>query len=176
VLRALAELLPRARNPFQIIVGTSAGAVAAGVLAAEAHHWRRAVAGLEQVWANFRSSQVFHVNARHMLRAGAHWVLALVSGGLVLSPPRSMLDNTPLRELLGTHVNCTGIRRSIARGHLRAFALCSTSYGTTHSVAIFDAVDSIPNRTQVQPVGTRTEHTVHHVMASPELPLLSKPI
>src|SRR5438034_6751435 len=31
VLRALAELLPRARNPFQIIVGTSAGAVAAGV-------------------------------------------------------------------------------------------------------------------------------------------------
>src|SRR5256885_4211412 len=98
VLRALAELLPRARNPFQIIVGTSAGAVAAGVLAAEAHHWRRAVAGLEQVWANFRSSQVFHVNARHMMRAGAHWVLALVSGGLVLSPPRSMLDNTPLRS------------------------------------------------------------------------------
>jgi len=29
VLRALAEMLPRARNPFPIIVGTSAGAVAA---------------------------------------------------------------------------------------------------------------------------------------------------
>src|ERR1700704_3179643 len=67
VLLALAELLPRARNPFQVIVGTSAGAVAAGVLAAEAHHWRRAVAGLERVWANFRSSPGFHVNARHML-------------------------------------------------------------------------------------------------------------
>ncbi len=37
VLLALAEFLPRARNPFQIIVGTSAGAVAASVLAAEAH-------------------------------------------------------------------------------------------------------------------------------------------
>src|SRR4030081_1748881 len=84
VLLALSELLPRSRNPFQIIVGTSAGAVAAGVLAAEAHHWRRAVAGLEQVWANFRSSQVFHVDSRHMMRAGAHWVLALISGGLVL--------------------------------------------------------------------------------------------
>src|SRR5579864_8316706 len=100
VLLALAELLPRSRNPFPIIVGTSAGAVAASVLAAEAHHWRRAVAGLERVWANFRSEQVFHVNTRHMMRAGAHWVLALVSGGLVLSPPRSMLDNSPLRELL----------------------------------------------------------------------------
>ncbi|MGH8304117.1 MAG: patatin-like phospholipase family protein, partial [Steroidobacteraceae bacterium] len=74
VLLALAELLPGARNPFQVIVGTSAGAVAASVLAAEAHRWRRAVAGLERVWANFRSSQVFHVDAPHMLRAGAHWV------------------------------------------------------------------------------------------------------
>src|SRR5580692_2373613 len=135
VLLALTELLPRARNPFPIIVGTSAGAVSAGVLAAEAHHWRRAVAGLEKVWANFRSSQVFHVDARHMLRAGSHWVLALISGGLVLSPPKSMLDNTPLRELLGVHVDCAGIRRSIARGHLRAFALCSTSYSTGRSVA-----------------------------------------
>src|SRR6202012_840859 len=76
VLLALAELMPRARNPFGVIVGTSAGAVAASVLAAEAHQWRRAVAGLERVWANFRSGQVFHVDPPHMLRAGAHWVLA----------------------------------------------------------------------------------------------------
>src|SRR5580700_9764050 len=74
VLRALAELLPRSRNPFQVIVGTSAGAVAAGVLAAEAHHWRRAVAGLEQVWANFRAEQVFRVDPWSMLRSGLHWL------------------------------------------------------------------------------------------------------
>src|SRR5579871_1288946 len=96
VLLALAEIWPRGRNPFQVIVGTSAGAVAASVLAAEAHQWRRAIAGLERVWANFRSAQVFHVDPGHMLRAGAHWILALLSGGMVLSPPRSMLDNTPL--------------------------------------------------------------------------------
>ena len=176
VLLALAELLPRARNPFQIIVGTSAGAVAAGVLAAEAHHWRRAVAGLERVWANFRSSQVFHVNPRHMLRAGAHWVLALVSGGLVLSPPKSMLDNTPLRELLGVHVDCAGIRRSIARGHLRAFALCSTSYGTGRSVAFYDGIDSIGDWARVQRIGCRTELTLDHLMASAAIPLLFPPI
>src|ERR1700741_1934861 len=113
VLLALAELLPRARNPFQIIVGTSAGAVAASVLAAEAHHWRRAVAGLERLWANFQSRPAFHVDGVHMLRAGAHWVLALISGGMVLTPPKSVLDNTPLRELLRVHFDCIGIRRSI---------------------------------------------------------------
>jgi NTE family protein len=176
VLLALAELLPRARNPFQIIVGTSAGAVAASVLAAEAHHWRRAVAGLERVWANFRSSQVFHVDAPHMLRAGAHWVLALMSGGLVLSPPKSLLDNSPLRELLGVHVDCPGIRRSIARGHLRAFALCSTSYSSGQSVAFYDGVESIRDWSRVQRIGRRTELTLDHLMASVAIPLLFPPM
>ena len=176
VLRALAEMLPRARNPFQVIVGTSAGAVAASVLAAEAHHWRRAVAGLERVWANFRSEQVFHVDAGHMLRAGAHWVLALVSGGLVLSPPRSMLDNTPLRELLGVHVDCSGIRRSIARGHLRAFALCATSYSSGQSVAFYDAIEAVRDWARVQRVGYRTELSLDHLMASTAIPLLFPPM
>jgi NTE family protein len=176
VLLALAELLPRARNPFQVIVGTSAGAVAASVLAAEAHHWRRAVAGLERVWANFRSSQVFHVDPPHMLRAGAHWVLALISGGMVLSPPKAMLDNSPLRDLLAVHVDCDGIRRSIARGHLRAFALCSTSYSTGQSVAFYDGVDSIRDWSRVQRLGRRTQFSLDHLMASVAIPLLFPPM
>ena len=176
VLLALAELLPRARNPFQVIVGTSAGAVAASVLAAEAHRWRRAVAGLERVWPNFRSGQVFHVDAAHMLRSGAHWVLALLSGGLVLSPPRSILDNTPLRELLHRHVDCAGVRRSISRGHLRAFALCSTSYVSGQSVAFFDGVDSIRDWSRAQRVGRRCEFNLDHLMASVAIPLLFPPM
>ncbi len=176
VLLALAEMLPRARNPFQVIVGTSAGAVAASVLAAEAHHWRRAVAGLERVWANFQSSQVFHVDASHMIRAGAHWVLALISGGMVLSPPKSVLDNTPLRELLRVHVDCSGIRRSIERGHVRAFALCASSYSNGRTVAFFDGIDSIRDWSRVQRVGVRTQVTLDHLMASAAIPLLFPPI
>jgi len=176
VLLALAELLPRARNPFQVIVGTSAGAVAASVLAAEAHRWRRAVAGLERVWANFRSHQVFHVDAPHMLRGGAHWVLALMSGGLVLAPPKSILDNSPLRELLERQVDCGGIRRSIARGHLRAFALCATSYVSGYSVAFFDGFQSIHDWSRATRIGRHCEFTLDHLMASVAIPLLFPPI
>jgi len=176
VLLALTELLPRSRNPFQVIVGTSAGAIAAAVLAAEAHQWRRAVLGLERVWSNFHSDQVFHVDPVHMLRAGLHWVLALVSGGVLLSPPKSMLDNSPLRELLGVHIDCAGIRRSIARGHLHAFALCSTSYTTGHSVAFYDGVDSIKDWSRVQRLGRRTEVTLDHLVASAAIPMLFPPV
>jgi NTE family protein len=176
VLLALTELMPRARNPFQIIVGTSAGAVAASVLASEAHQWRRAVAGLERVWSHFRSEQVFHVDPIHMTRAGMHWILALASGGLILTPPKSMLDNSPLRQLLGVHVDFGGIRRSIARGHLRAVALCATSYVTGHSVAFFDGVEDCNEWSRVQRVGRRTELTLDHLVASAAIPLLFPPM
>jgi NTE family protein len=176
VLRALAQLLPRARNPFPIIVGTSAGAVAAGVLAAEAHQWRRAIVGLEEVWANFRSEQVFRVDPWHMVRAGLHWLFSLVSGGTLAAPPKSMLDNSPLRELLGAHVDWHGVRRSIERGHLHALALCATSYASGHSVAFYDGVDSIREWTRVSRIGRNARLTLDHLMASVSIPLLFPPM
>ncbi len=158
VLLALSELLPRARNPFQVIVGTSAGAVAASVLAAEAHQWRRAVAGLERVWANFRSSQVFHVDTqphaarRRALGAGARFPAAWCS---------RRRGRCSITARCASCWACTsivsGIRRSIARGHLRAFALCATSYSTGHSVAFFDGIDSIREWSRVQRFGQRTD-------------------
>ncbi|HTT01635.1 MAG TPA: patatin-like phospholipase family protein [Steroidobacteraceae bacterium] len=176
VLRALSELLPRGRNPFAVIVGTSAGAVAAGVLASQAHRWRRAVAGLEEVWANFHASQVFRVDTGHMLRAGLHWSLALLSGGLLLTPPKSILDNSPLRELLAARFVWPGIRTSIERGHLRAVALCATSYVTGQSVAFYDGNESVSDWARTQRLGRRTRLTLDHLMASVAIPLLFPPI
>jgi NTE family protein len=176
VLRALTELLPRARNPFPIVVGTSAGAVAAAVIASQAHRWRQAVAGLEDVWANFRASEVFLVDSVHMLRSGLNWILALLTGGLLLTPPRSMLDNTPLRELLAAHIDWSGVRRSIVRGHLRAVALCSTSYATGYSVSFFDGIEEIPDWARSQRLGRRTALNLEHLMASVGIPLLFPPV
>ncbi|MEJ0037417.1 MAG: patatin-like phospholipase family protein [Gammaproteobacteria bacterium] len=176
VLRALAEIFPRGRSPFQVIVGTSAGAVAASVLAAEAVHWRRAVAGLEQVWGNFHAEQVFRVDPVYMCRSGLHWILSLLSGGFLLSPPKSMLNNAPLRELLSKHVDWRGIRTSIARGHLRALALCATSYITGQSVAFYDATDNVRDWARFQRVGRRANLNLDHLMASVAIPLLFPPM
>jgi len=176
VLKALSEIFPRGRSPFQVIVGTSAGAVAASVLAAEAVQWRRAVAGLEEVWANFHAEQVFRVDPVHMLRSGIHWVLSLVTGGFVLAPPKSMLDNTPLRLMLEKRVDWSGIRKSIDRGHLRALALCATSYVTGQSVAFYDARESVHDWARVQRVGRRSALTLDHLMASVAIPLLFPPM
>src|SRR2546430_15818082 len=88
------ELWPRSRNPFQIIVGTSAGGVAAGVLAAEAHQWRRGGAGAERGWGHLPPGQGVYVRFPPMPRARAPWGLAPLFGGVGVGPPRAVPLNT----------------------------------------------------------------------------------
>src|SRR5215831_4468461 len=98
VLKALSHIHRRPEWPFPIIVGTSAGAVSASILAGNVVRWHQSVAEIEQVWANFRVNQVFRADAGAMLGAGARWMGSLLTGG-AMGPPKSLLDNSPLREL-----------------------------------------------------------------------------
>jgi NTE family protein len=172
VLKAVAEIYPGQNNPFRVILGTSAGAVAASVLAARAHHWREAIRSIEQVWANFHVSQVYQVGRRQMFRAGAHWMISLLSAGWLLRAPRSLFDNTPLRGLLQREVHWAGVARNIAAGHLNALALCSTGYGTARSIAFFEAAANISEWSRRHHAGRRCALTHNHLMASMAVPLI----
>src|SRR6202789_2951080 len=113
VLKGVAELLRRGSAcPFPIITGTSAGAVSAIALASDAAHFRRAVYAIERVWRDFRVHHVFKADAVSMLRSGLHWMLAFITGGWLVHPPHSLFDNTPLRNLLRTHLQFDGISRT----------------------------------------------------------------
>ena len=60
VLKAIAEFLPsRARNPFHIISGTSAGALNAVTLAVNARHFRKGVKYLDNIWRNFQVHNIY---------------------------------------------------------------------------------------------------------------------
>lgn len=171
VLKALVDIVPGVRNPFPVIVGTSAGGALAAVLASTVGRWRRAVAALEDVWSNFQVEQVFRVDPPHMLRSGAHWLAALISGGWLLPPPRSLFDNTPLRELLDRSVSWSGIDQNIARGRLRAVALCATGYTSAQSVAFFQSAD-VPAWSRNSRAGRPTTLSLDHLMASLAVPFL----
>jgi NTE family protein len=77
---------------------------------------------------------------------------------------------------LNVHIDFAGIKRSLARGHLRAVALCSTSYVTGHSVAFYDGIEPCTEWSRVQRVGRRTDLTVDHLMSSAAIPLLFPPM
>ena len=172
VLKAIAEFLPNAPNPFRIVVGTSAGAVSAAVLASEAFRWQRAVAALEAVWVNFHVHHVFRTDAFSMLRSGLRWALSLATGGLLLPPPPALFDNAPLRHLLQQRINWRHLQRSIDSGHLDALALCASSYTAATSVAFFQGRTGLPEWSRQQRLGRRCRLDLDHLMASLGVPLL----
>jgi NTE family protein len=177
VLKGIAAMYPpAAHNPFPIIVGTSAGAVSAAVLATEAYQWQQAVGSLERVWANFHVQQVFLVDSWNMLRSGLHWLLSLISGGVLLPPPLALFDNSPLRSLLAHNIQWSDLQRSIDGGDLEALALCATSYGSASSVAFFQGGDKVTEWSRQQRIGRRTSLRLDHVMASLGVPFLFPPV
>jgi NTE family protein len=171
VLKALVDLLPGLRNPFPVIVGTSAGGVAAAVLASNLGSWRRAVVALDDVWSNFRVEQVFRVDAARMMRTSLHWLGALASAGWLVSPPRALFDNTPLRALLAEAVNWSGIAKNIAYGRLQAVALCATGYTSALSVAFFQAAQA-EEWARTSRIGCATTLSLDHLMASVAVPFM----
>jgi NTE family protein len=177
VLKAVARLLPeREPNPFQVICGTSAGAINAAVLAGHAANFERAIADMEQVWANFAASQVYRSDDWTMLKTSLHWLTAAMFGGLGVRNPASLLDNAPLRELLVQNVRFDGIRRAIDQGHLDAIAVTASAYATARSVTFFEARPEQASWTRVRRIGRATRLNVDHLMASAAVPFVFPPV
>lgn len=177
VLKALAELLPRDRaNPFSVISGTSAGAVNSVVLASRAHHFRSAVAELERVWGHFRCHHVYKTDHWTMLKSSMHWMTALVLGGWLVGMPKSLLDNAPLRKLLGNNVHFPRIRDAIEAGHLDAVAVTAAGYASARSTTFFEATHEQEAWERTRRLGKHTELGLDHLMASIAVPMVFPPV
>lgn len=177
VLRAIADLLPaRACNPFPVVAGTSAGAVNAIAIAVYAERFRVAVGNLERVWRNFQVNQVFKSDSVSLLRSMLHWGLAMFTGGLLLSPPKSLLDNSPLRELLGAQFDFERIGRAIDAGQLDAVTIAAAGYSSARSVSFFQGRHDITSWRRLRRAGEPTQLSLDHIMASVAVPFLFPPV
>ncbi len=177
VLRGIADLLRRGSAcPFPIITGTSAGAVSAIALASDAAHFRRSIYAIERVWRDFRVHHVFKADAASMLKSGMHWFMAFLTGGWLVQPPHALFDNSPLWELLRTHLHFDGIPRSLYKTHLHAIGISATCYGNADSVTFFAAEPSAEPWHRVYRKGVRATLTLDHLMASLAIPFLFRPV
>jgi len=177
VLRAIADLLPvRTSNPFPVVTGTSAGAVNATAIAVHADRFRVAVGNLERVWRNFQVGQVFRSDTASMLRSGLHWLFAMMSGGWLLPPPKSLFDNTPLRALLAQQFDFDGIRRAIASGKLDALAMSAAGYINARSVSFFESKAGCTPWSRMRRSGEPAILSLDHLMASVAVPFLFPPV
>lgn len=172
-LKALAQLLPdTAAFPFDILVGTSAGALNATFLASQACNGSQAFHQLAAFWTQLRSNAVYHL-PHTPLSQWSRWATAL---GITLSARTrgAALDSMPLVNTLHHAIDLQGIDRALSARAIHALAITASSYSSgVHWTFCQTAEDmsaahwSRPGRrAEIQPV------TIEHLMASSAIPFL----
>jgi NTE family protein len=181
VLRAIAGLrrgsaAPQRRNPFGVICGTSAGAVNAAALACNADQFDAAVEGIAKVWEDFRAEQVYRADSLGVIRSGAQWLTMLSIGWLVArwrrARPRSLLDNTPLAELLAQMVPLQRLPRMLRGRHVQALAVSASNYSSGEHVTFYQSAAPIAPWVRSQRVAVPTELSAAHLLASSAIPFV----
>lgn len=173
VIKALAELTPRNRNPFPVIVGSSVGAISAAFLAAHATRFNEGVAKLVELWQNLHCRDVYRTDFVSISLHGLHWVLSLTPiASLGLPNPRSLLDNDPLRQFLIDHTEFERISEAVKAGALKALCVTASSYDRGRAVTFFEGAPDIAEWSRARRDGVATRLTVDHLLASSALPLV----
>lgn len=180
VLRALGRIrrevgAPR-ENPFGIIAGTSAGAINAAAIACQADRFDLAVAGLVNVWRHFTADQVYRADAFGVVRTGARWLTMLTLGWALArwrrASPRSLLDNSPLADLLARVVAMDRLPALLNEGHLRALAVTASSYTSGNHVTFCQTAWPFEPWLRSQRVAVPATIGVEHLLASAAIPFV----
>lgn len=180
VLKAVARIrrdcdAPRG-NPFPVIAGTSAGAVNAAAIACHADHFDLAVAGLVDIWHEFTAEQVYRADSIGVIRTGARWLTMLTAGWALARwrkiKPRSLLDNAPLKQLLGRMLQLDRLHDVMQGGHLQALAVTASSYSSGFHVTFYDAVREFKPWTRSQRIAVESPITIDHLLASSAIPFV----
>lgn len=173
VLIAVAELLPNPRvNPFPILCGTSAGAINAASVACLADNFGKAVEMVAHVWRSMHASHIYRADTAGILRSGAHWLSMLVAGWVIRTRPRSLLDNSPLRDLLNRYLDFRGVDHAIRSGALHALSITASGYESGESITFFQGHATAEPWRRVQRLGIRCKINVNHLLASSAIPFI----
>ena len=171
VVKAVRDILGNpVKNPFPILCGTSAGAVNAATLAVYADDFTRAVANLLEVWENMHCSHVYRTDFPSILKSGARWLssLMLVSRG----NPVSLLDNTPLKEMLEKGMPFERIQQHIDAGVLYAVSVTASGYTSGQSVSFFQGGSGLEGWERNQRIGAAVMLKLEYLLASASLPFI----
>ena len=181
VLQAISQILWEAgwrpaRNPFDIICGTSAGAMNAVALACRADNFSEGVQKLLDVWENFTAEQVYRADSLGVLRSGARW-LSLMSFGWLLrkwraAPPASLLDNTPLVGLLHRMLDLPRLDAALSDGLLHALAVTASSYTAGNHITFYQTPAEIAPWVRMQRIALQDQIGVEHLLASSAIPFI----
>jgi len=170
VLLALSDILPTLHNPFPIICGTSAGAINATAIAAHKGEFREAAVDLGSAWGKLEIDNVFRSGWWSLFGGSAKIAASLFNEGIGKKKPLALLDNSPLREFLLSIIPFENLSDRVRSGNLEALCITALGYNSGESVSFFQGNASLRGWRRFRRVGTPTDITVDHLMASSAIP------
>jgi NTE family protein len=182
VLKAIAGMLAQTQKPgaqafpFDVLVGTSAGALNATFLASHAHSGLQAFSQLAAFWERVRSSQVYQLNktSAGAWFAGSHKYLAAINLSRGALAHGAILDNAPLAETLAKAISFESLNAVLKSNTLSSLAVTASSYSSGVHWTFCHSADTTAGEPWHRP-GRRAEFqplSVHHLMASSAIPFV----
>lgn len=172
VLKAISQQFPRSSKlPFQIISGTSAGAINGVAMACYASCFHLGVKKLEWIWRNFNTGQVYYSDYPRVFRQILRGIFSAFQADYANKQAVSLLDNKPLKQMLNKVLDLKRIDRNIIGGYLSSVSVTASCYNNGDSITFFQS-DKAQEWRRAKRCGKRTLLGVHHLMASAAIPLV----
>jgi len=174
----LAEALG-AQPRFDLLCGTSVGAVNACFLASLAHDPARQGEALVEVWRSFRLEEVFHWSALRLAGLPLYVFRQLRSTRLRQVSWRisDFLFPEALSRVVQERVDWARLHRNVREGRLDALTVTATDLGTGRAVVFVESREPLPPWSRDPVVEARArEIGPEHALASGAIPLLFRPV
>lgn len=170
VLKGLSEILPeKMKSPFDILSGSSAGAINCAHLATNIQHFSVAIEKLVYLWSQIKAEQVFKTDFLSLNKFSL--------GLLGEKKLNALLDTAPLRELISKNCDFTKIKKNLEAEFINSVIITANNYDSSSAISFIQTKDqSHVFWRESRRKAVLAEINVDHVMASSAIPMLFPPI
>ncbi|MFO0598376.1 MAG: patatin-like phospholipase family protein [Myxococcaceae bacterium] len=175
IVEALGADQDQARGPvFQVVAGTSVGAINGAWLVAHAHQPGHALSELRRTWGSLRLEEHLQVDVKNLLGWSnpLRWLERARPATRQLG--RSVLDPAGVEALVNRAIRFDWLHDNVDRGLVRAFIVAALHIGTGVTTLFTELAPGVPLTTSRHPRRhSRVERiTADHVLASAAIPAL----
>ena len=163
-----AELREQVR--FDVISGTSIGALTASALASTAHQPATGIRRMVDLWRTLEMERVLRLSVKDMLS---------IPGWLVGQNKReSIFPSTPIDTLLKDVIDWDQIHVNIANGYVDAMSISCTQVSSGKTVVFYETRDGRRRKFSRDPnvIPVRARLEAHHTLASGAIPFVFPPV
>jgi NTE family protein len=129
-----------------------------------------------KLWKELHTNSIVDIRAAKLQKTALRGILEVSTGKLIKQKKIiSLLDNSPLRNLIRREIDFSRIHKNIQDGHLESLTVTAVNYTDGKNTIFFEAAKKVKPWLRERRKVIQTTITEDHIMASTALPLYFPP-